>query len=249
MVQTTLVDDVTSVDDPDVSDGFTITSGSGGFQSADRILEAPASLECVPTHMRTTLAKPRILILGDERARGINRLLSNKYRQHKVEMILKPGAGLMNIMENMVTWVKNFTLSDYVIVIGGQNDLECNKTISFKKLLSILRLCSHTNVLMSTVPIPVKHSFRVNRYNSHLHRFISRLNFLCEGEFSCVDLVTRRSRIDTNKSSDVISNILSRPKTIKNLTFVRTFNDIQTASQDDHVDCTEFNNKRTSFLG
>ena len=146
---------------------------------------------------KNKIKKNKILILGDEYGSKLNMLLS-KYGEldpYEIMSIIKPGALLYQIIENIDTLSRNLTLNDYIIVIAGTNDINKNNTPSFRYICKKLKLCTHTNILISSVPhkshnkknniLKNKH---ISKYNFKLNDFLNKFNKYSEGNISYLEI-------------------------------------------------------------
>lgn len=127
-------------------------------------------------------------------------------------------------MENVDSLTQNFTLEDFVIIIGGSNDIKNNKTPSFRYICNKLKSCTNTNVLFSSIPFNKSHSRikHVIKYNSKLHDFLHKLNKCTEGRIHYVDMNTGNgSKLSCNEFSNLLKKCISSNVITKNLIFVK----------------------------
>lgn len=123
----------------------------------------------------------RVLILCDEYGRNLSTLLKRHLvcqgARFRVETIIKPGAGVGGVMEDIKGLTRDFRKTDYVVVFAGSNDFRRRKYPQFRFLVNKIRQCDHTNVVMISVPY---FSDGVNpgiyRYNKKLSELVYRMN-------------------------------------------------------------------------
>lgn len=91
--------------------------------------------------------RKRVLILGDEKGRGLCKKLQLKLGdEFSVRAILKPGASANNVLGDCQKECRDFTSSDCVIMILGRNDTNPMLLQSILYFYSIN--LSHTNVIL-----------------------------------------------------------------------------------------------------
>lgn len=173
----------------------------------------------------------QILILGDDLSKNVVLKLKKKLcdSKYKISAIVKPGALLHQVIENMELLTKNFTINDYVIIVGGSNDIDSKTTPSFRTICKKLKLCTHTNVIFSSVPF-FKNNYKNYLKNSHIYKYNVRLNEFLFKFNKCVEGQTRYMEINNNNTSkqirgeilEGIINILNKPFQRNNLRFIKT---------------------------
>ena len=145
---------------------------------------------------KNNLKKNKILILSDECGRNCNRLIK-KYKElesYEITSIIKPGALLWQIIENIDSLCKNYTINDFVIIIAGTNDINKKSTPSFRYICNKLKLSSHTNIIFTSILYKKNriNSFLKNRYihkyNSKLNEFLTKFNKYAEGNISYLEV-------------------------------------------------------------
>lgn len=119
----------------------------------------------------------RILILCDQFGKGLGESLNSMIKGVKIETIIKPYAYLENIINCVDVLCKDFTENDYVIIIGGFNNIVRGKYPSFKYISEQMKSCSNTNLLFFSIPF-VNHDYTndfVYRFNKNLKSYIFRM--------------------------------------------------------------------------
>ncbi|KAG5885825.1 hypothetical protein JTB14_017195 [Gonioctena quinquepunctata] len=97
--------------------------------------------------------KPKILILCDETGYGLGKIFSRIYgNTFNIQSIIKPSANFENVINDVIDLSNNYCLDDHIIILAGSNDFKTKKFPSFKKLNSILKICTNTNIILSSVP-------------------------------------------------------------------------------------------------
>lgn len=104
-----------------------------------------------------------MLILGDKYCRNLQFCLKNvlgsNVDYYSTTSICKPGGPMQNIIENIELLAKNFTFRDHIIISGGSNNFNNNKTPSLKFLLTKLKGCLHTNIIILLILLQKHHTF------------------------------------------------------------------------------------------
>lgn len=97
----------------------------------------------------------QVLILADSHGRNLYSQLAGKVANTaRVTSIFKPNAQLGDVVRDIKGLTSNLTKEDAVIVIGGANNrLSNNEDVILSKFKEILEVTSHTNVILSALPI------------------------------------------------------------------------------------------------
>lgn len=170
----------------------------------------------------------RLLILGDDNAKHINYDLrkfldSNIY---DIRSIIKPGAVLSQVIDNIDPVVQNFTLEDHIIVIAGSNDFDVKRTPSFRFICDKLKTWSHTNIIFTSIPYLRKNTInhqRIFKYNYKLNSFLNKFNNCTEGHTKYLE-INRKTEITSlrKRISESLLSVLRFPSPSKNLKFIRS---------------------------
>lgn len=148
---------------------------------------------------------------------------------YEILSVKKPGAILNQVMENIEIITKDFTLEDFVIISGGSNDIDLKKIPSFRFICNKLKLCTHTNILFTSVPY-ITNSFQKNKhtykYNAKLNDFLIKFNNCTKGLVQYVEVNNPKFKYFNHKlvassARNIIINIKSMNKT---LTFINIVN-------------------------
>lgn len=161
----------------------------------------------------------KILLLCDENGRYLGKWLQQQC--NNVQTIIKPGALLANVMEDIINLVNNFTLNDYVIIVGGANNFyKYNKHPPFKDIHSKIKYCTHTNIVFTSLPLKVTRINRgyntVNKFNSKLKEYTHKLSNYSEGNVMWCEMGNYRK----TQFYELLLEQMFNTKNIKNLIFV-----------------------------
>jgi hypothetical protein len=132
--------------------------------------------------LKTKNKKSRVLLLADSHGRECSTLLSKNLKNFEVETFFKPGAPLNEVVNSARDLVKDFKKDDFLIVLGGTNDIKdkTNKHLPqiFDSLNKIVPLSQKTNVIINTVPfrfdMPELNS-KIKETNKLIHNTINNL--------------------------------------------------------------------------
>jgi len=96
----------------------------------------------------------KIIIIGDSHARGCARDISNCLgKEFEVSGTVMPGAGLAHITILAHGEIPNLTSDDAVVIWGGSNDINKNKTsLGLRYLKNFINNKSNTNIQALTAP-------------------------------------------------------------------------------------------------
>lgn len=132
----------------------------------------------------------RILILGDNLARGLTPLFINQCSNFSVLNIFKPNAKTEQVTNDIMNLSKSFTFSDYIILIAGSNNfLSSNNVTSLFNLFKTLKsTITYTNIIITGIPYNYEfnhgNNFALQNINKSiytLNRFVYRM---CENLFN-----------------------------------------------------------------
>lgn len=179
--------------------------------------------------------KHQILILADDHGKGLNWKLRGKVDTSKYSVIsfIKPGALMHQVMENIEILTKDFTLQDFVVIIGGSNDIKNRKTPSFHLICNKLKLCTNTNVIFPSIPVNYKDintRRHISKYNLVLNKFLCKFNRYTEGKIEYIDFRCRKTTNVTNSSlaESIVYIIFSQIRSSKCLIFINTEDNTKT---------------------
>lgn len=172
--------------------------------------------------------KKRILLLSDDKNINwqIRELLDLSV--YEVLSVKKPGALLHQVMENIEIMTKNYSLDDFVIITGGFNDINLKNTPSFRSICKKLKMCTHTNILFTSIPYIIRDDSKykhinkhINKYNAKLNDFLTKFNKCTEGLTQYVE-VNNKNYINYKLVASSIKNIILNKNTLsKTLTFIK----------------------------
>lgn len=175
--------------------------------------------------------KKQVLIVGDELARGLQNSIGNQLDSNtfNVVSILKPGALLHQVLENIGSLVRDFSCSDYVIIVGGSNDVSLCRYPSFRKICDKLKAIRHTNIIFTSIPYSsgnLGQHKNVFRFNDKLNALLNRFDRFVEGNFIYFDsnaYVGSNYKINLASVAKTLSLTICTSKSPqKNLIFIHT---------------------------
>lgn len=128
---------------------------------------------------RPNTTRSKLLILSDSHGRDLGHYINTRVDSNKVDVlcVCRPSARLKDVLIGAETLTENFSKQDYVIIIGGSNDItKESTTILTGNIIGRLKTLSYrTNVIFATLP---------NRYDRpDLNGSVYNCNFdLCKGD-------------------------------------------------------------------
>lgn len=117
-----------------------------------------------------SIKKNKVLILADSHGRKLSNLLTDVLgSEFTISSIFHPNADLKQVTADIKPLVNGFTKNDYIIVIGGSNDLDNHMLRNFDHSLGYISSCtSNTNLIIANIP---RRFDRLTQEN--LHRFLN----------------------------------------------------------------------------
>lgn len=123
--------------------------------------------------------KNKVLILADSHGRKLSELLNNELNKDFItSSIFHPNATLTQVTADIGPLTTSYTKNDFVLVIGGTNDLGHNMIRNFDHCLNRISACTtNTNLLIANIPLrfdqPVQ--FQLHRLlNSKIESFTQK---------------------------------------------------------------------------
>ncbi|KAG5870194.1 hypothetical protein JTB14_023182 [Gonioctena quinquepunctata] len=232
ILDTSAADQIDYTGCPETDDGNVITNR---IQDVDKelknVYKYKAQNDLPTTGAKSEKNTNQILILSDDLGENVTPILRKRLSKStfNISALVKPGARLHNVLENIEHLIKDFTLNDCVVIIDGSNDIDCRTTPSFSSICKKLRLCSNTNVIFSSIPFCKSYveNNHIYKYNSCLNDFLCKFNKCVEGQTSYLEIKEKwihRRRINETSIENVI-NIIKRPSQIKKLRFIKISDD------------------------
>lgn len=187
----------------------------------------------------------KILILTDDYGRNIAKLVrkiinSNTYQ---IETIIKPGAAFQQVIEDLEALTKNYTLSDYVIIIAGSNNFNSrNRYPLFKDIAQKVIKCSNTNLIISTAPYK---SYNTNtfirKYNKKLTEFLFVLGNYVLSKISLLEITDKgyKNKQKNQIACDIVNLLLNKNKQQNFITVKRVTNNMTQSLEVEHLCCQE----------
>lgn len=186
--------------------------------------------------------KERFLILSDEQAFGLRSSLGSKLDEFLVQSIIKPGARFLDVIGNIVALTKNFTKNDYVLILAGSNDFFAGGCPSIGELHQRLKLCTHTNIILSAVPFSYRHrgenNPRIFRFNKRLSEYSFELNKYAEADVLYADINSDKGwRMKSRDFASRLTLLVNKSKnlTSKNLIFVTLQHDLSLSEKQNFI--------------
>lgn len=98
--------------------------------------------------------KNKILILADSHGRGLGNLLRSEMQEkYEVTSIFHPNARLHQVTSDLRKLTNSYSKKDFVIVMGGTNDIENSATASYgMDVQEVINSTKNTNLIMVTIP-------------------------------------------------------------------------------------------------
>ena len=173
----------------------------------------------------------KIVMIGDSHARGglTSELKNHLGHEYSISSTFMPGAGLQSITNLAKSEITTLTNSDTVIVCGGSNDVNRDRShIGLNFLKNFVNLTTNTKVLILTLPprYDLIHDSCVSReihsFNRQLHKImknkemvkvldcdITREGFTCHGQ--------HLNLIGKSKMAQLFVQYLTKPSTNSNM--------------------------------
>lgn len=98
--------------------------------------------------------KNKILILADSHGRGLGNLLRSEMQEkYEVTSIFHPNARLHQVTSDLRKLTISYSNKDFVIVMGGTNDIENSTTTSYGMTVQeVINSTKNTNLILVTIP-------------------------------------------------------------------------------------------------
>ncbi|KAG5897903.1 hypothetical protein JTB14_017758 [Gonioctena quinquepunctata] len=90
--------------------------------------------------LKNDSTKMKIMILGDQQGRNIDKIFKSKLEDCNMVSILKPGARFESVVEHIDSLSEDFSENDFVIVVAGINDFKCNRVPNVEKITAKISL-------------------------------------------------------------------------------------------------------------
>ena len=127
------------------------------------------------------IGRKKVLILADSHGRGCGSILSQFLNNtYDISSMVKPGAGINEIVKMVRQQTAHFDENDFVVIMGGSNDVVRDGSHSAKfinALDELLPLSKKTNIIINTLPVSSWDLDRINMVtntNRSIHRVINR---------------------------------------------------------------------------
>lgn len=111
--------------------------------------------------------KNKILVLSDSQGRNLHPYIENLSEDYDVCVHCKPGARLKDIVRDSKCLIENCSINDFVVLLGGTNDIGECKPSQFsitQGLKAFLSLNVNTNVIINSIP----YRYDTNQFNDNI---------------------------------------------------------------------------------
>lgn len=184
------------------------------------------------------LKKNKILVLCDDGGRNLGKFLSNMLgHDYFVQTVMKPGASLADVVSGIESLTKNFTMNDFVIILGGLNDILRGKYPSFRLLNKKLKQLQHTNLIAVTIPLHIRpeYYFYITKFNNKLENYMIHLDRYLSGRVSTVGVDGIKGSAMKRLIAVSLSNEIKHGRKRNNnlVHIVQTVHDIQSVALND----------------
>lgn len=151
-----------------------------------------------------------MLILGDERARKVASRLRSLLPTCQVTSFIKPCANFGNVVHKIENQVCSFGKDDFICIIAGGNDYEGHNTISFRLLKKVIASCSHTNLVIASVPYTTNPftNKQIYDYNNNLFELINKLNRYSKHILSYYEINNESFHLSKRRISEEIADLV-----------------------------------------
>lgn len=134
--------------------------------------------EC--TQITSLKRKKNLVLISDSHGRTLSERLNNTNSNTlRATGLVKPNANIINVLKNHETFTKSLTKDDYLVVIGGTNDLNCVgcESIITEEIENLLEKTNTTNIIISSIPfrydIPYVNK-KIKKININLKRITEK---------------------------------------------------------------------------
>lgn len=120
----------------------------------------------------------KINIVADSHGRKLREMIQDDCKNYNVYSSIKPNVKMLNILKDAEKEVKTMTTDDFIVIIGGTNDItNClNEKYIPNKVEKTIQCCSNTNVIVSAIP----YRYDLPHLNRKIYYINSYLQKLCD---------------------------------------------------------------------
>ena len=194
----------------------------------------------------------KVLVLCDEYGKYLDKAIRRQFfnKQIQVETFVKPGGLYRNIIENIDGISKDFTSTDYIIVVAGANDLANNKYPSMRHINFKLKSCRHTNLILCSVPMSAHTNYKTLNFNQRLFEYTMVVDRFSEHKVSYLEINDLAGKKSSNHrvSLGIRSEIESPRKINSNLIFIKLVHEQSIKPTNSHRDTLEIGISGTETL-
>lgn len=95
------------------------------------------------------------MILSDSHGKNLGTLIEQRTSLNVCSYV-RSGAQFEQVVEEVKSLGKDLTTNDYLLVIGGTNDVESRETIHLTdRIHSLIRESAHTNLILASIPMRI----------------------------------------------------------------------------------------------
>lgn len=202
-----------------------LTDHADGQGSCLHVKETETVDDCAGGNSVKVNVRRRVLVLCDQSGRGLASMLGKRI-QGRMQTVIKPGAFFEDVLENIVSLTRDFGLEDYVVVVAGVNNFRRGICPSLRRIQKKIEQCSHTNVLLASVPyrsvVPWSRTLAAG-FSVRADEYMSRLDHYARGKIRWLDVAGDYGpRWSVSNICAAVVGEISGGRKISNLRFVDT---------------------------
>lgn len=209
--------------------GLSMTNHIKDYRSSGlSLMDELVAIEGVTDNNSTKVkSMPRILLLCDDLGMGLREKLERLLGCHQIMSVIKPHATMKNLIESVDSLSQDFTVNDFLVIVGGQHDLSKGQFPSFKFINQKLRNCTSTNIIFTSVPYGCDSAINdtIYKYNCKLNDYLSRLNRITQGLVMYHEINNVKSKINKHLIVRGLAEVIDAKRTLnqrKSLIFINT---------------------------
>lgn len=164
------------------------TNQSASRSTEDRVTKQDGVKQI--SQQKTEKKETKVVIVADSHGRGIGQLIRDQLGdEFNVQTFVSSGAGIQTIADKACSEAKNLKSNDWIIVMGGSNDLDDSKGASqpiAHALLKLLPISKKCKLLINTIPrtksyVDPNRNSKTRDANFLIHQFINN----CSSDAKC----------------------------------------------------------------
>lgn len=174
--------------------------------------------------VKSTSSAHQIKILADSHGREVRKiLLENLSKPFQIYSEIKPNGKMVHVLNRIKAEADSLTKNDFILVIGGTNDIERNFAPQnfVNDIEDKLKLLSHTNVILSNIPFrydkpwlnqTIRDTNRKMKILTEKYSFLNLVSLNCLTKVNYTKRGLHLNHIGKSKISKVITNLIEEPK-------------------------------------